>query len=211
MNRRIYYKDKFIAFSNDNNADKGFTNNYKVYKSIDDEVLIKQIIDELIDDNFKQKILVQMPFSDFLKRFRKHFYYIEAAGGFIQKDNYFLCIHRLGKWDLPKGKLEKGESIEEAAIRECEEECGIKELRIISELQSSFHIYPYKRSFALKQSYWFYMRSTYNEKLVAQTEENIDEVRWFNRSEIESIVLKDTYLTVHDVIIEGLNLADKTE
>ena len=116
---------------------------------------------------------------DFLK---VSFLYIEAAGGFIERDKRFLFIHRLGKWDLPKGKLEKKETIENAAIRECEEECAIKNLKIVKQLASTFHIYPFKTGYVLKQTYWFYMKTNYAEKLKPQTEENIDEVKWFSEN-----------------------------
>jgi 8-oxo-dGTP pyrophosphatase MutT (NUDIX family) len=204
MNRKIYFKDKFIEVSTvpfqdpDNQA-------FKYYDDVSTESKIKQVISELIDDNEKRSARVTtQSFDLFLKDLKEHLYYIEAAGGFIEKDRQFLCIHRLGRWDLPKGKLEKNETIEEAAVRECEEECGIKKLTIIRPLRSTFHIYQYKKGYAIKQSYWFYMHSTFDKKLKAQEEENIDEVRWFSQEEIETVVLKDTYYTVNDVIKEGL-------
>jgi 8-oxo-dGTP pyrophosphatase MutT (NUDIX family) len=137
---------------------------------------------------------------------KKELHYIEAAGGFIEKDAQYLCIHRLGRWDLPKGKLEKNETIEAAAVRECEEECGIGELRIQYPLHSTFHLYPYKKGTAIKQSFWFYMQSSWQKPLVAQTEESIDEVRWFSKEEVIRQVLPDTYFTIHDVIREALKL-----
>jgi 8-oxo-dGTP pyrophosphatase MutT (NUDIX family) len=110
---------------------------------------------------------------------------------------------------LPKGKLEKGETIKNAAIRECEEECGIKQLSITKQLSSSFHLYKYKKGFALKQSYWFYMKSDYSKKLTPQLEEDIDEVKWFSKHEIETIIIKHTYYTIRDVINEALQISAK--
>ena len=119
------------------------------------------------------------------------------------------CIHRQGIWDLPKGKLEKGETIKNAAIRECEEECGIKQLTITKQLSSSFHLYKYKKGFALKQSYWFYMKSDYSKKLTPQIEEDIDEVKWFSKHEIETIIINHTYYTIRDVINEAIGIRAK--
>ena len=110
----------------------------------------------------------------------------------------------MGKWDLPKGKLEKKETIENAAIRECEEECAVENLKIVKQLASTFHIYPYKTGYALKQTYWFYMQTNYAKKLKPQTEENIDEVKWFSENEVKQIAFNDTYLTIKDVILEAL-------
>lgn len=149
-------------------------------------------------------IYIDSDFKTFLNRLKKSFAYIEAAGGFIQKGNEFLFIHRHGRWDLPKGKLEKEETVEAAAIRECEEECGIQDLSITGPLPSTFHIYPYKNGHALKQTYWFYMYTTYAQQLTPQLEEDIDEVRWFDRQAIENTVLRDTYYTISDTVNAAL-------
>ncbi len=160
----------------------------------------------MAEENVKSFILPANTFDLFMTVAKKELHYIEAAGGFIEKDAQYLCIHRLGRWDLPKGKLEKNETIEAAAVRECEEECGIGELRIQYPLHSTFHLYPYKKGIAIKQSFWFYMHSSWQKPLVAQTEESIDEVRWFSKEEIIRQVLPDTYFTIHDVIREALKL-----
>lgn len=160
----------------------------------------------MAEENVKSFILPANTFDLFMTVAKKELHYFEAAGGFIEKDAQYLCIHRLGRWDLPKGKLEKNETIEAAAVRECEEECGIGELRIQYPLHSTFHLYPYKKGIAIKQSFWFYMQSSWQKPLVAQTEESIDEVRWFSKEEIIRQVLPDTYFTIHDVIREALKL-----
>ena len=74
--------------------------------------------------------------------FRNYFKNVEAAGGVvINPENKILFIHRLGKWDLPKGKIEKDESREVAAVREVEEECGISNLQLKDFLNATYHIY----------------------------------------------------------------------
>jgi hypothetical protein len=79
------------------------------------------------------------------KSFVARFTLIEAAGGLVKnsKEEY-LFIYRLGKWDLPKGKAEYNESPEETAIREVEEECGLKNLKIEKKLGKTFHTYREK-------------------------------------------------------------------
>jgi 8-oxo-dGTP pyrophosphatase MutT (NUDIX family) len=133
-------------------------------------------------------------------KFRKAFKLIYAAGGLIEDDNKFLFIYRLNTWDLPKGKLEMGESPDEAAIRECEEECGITKLSIHNELPSTFHIYKYKGKFALKKTFWFSMTTMHQGFLVPQIEEKIEKVEWLDKKQIGEIVLNNTYPAILDVI-----------
>lgn len=134
------------------------------------------------------------------EEFKKCFKFIYAAGGLIQKEDSYLFIYRLKRWDLPKGKFEMGETPEECAIRECEEECGITQLSIVNPLPHSLHIYNYKGSYALKHTYWFAMNTKHTTSLVPQTEENIERVEWFNISQIKETVLANSYPAIKDVI-----------
>jgi ADP-ribose pyrophosphatase YjhB (NUDIX family) len=204
MNRKIYFNDKFIEFVDDP-MQSSQNQAFKFFAGLQNEKILNTTIEEFLDETKTNSVTISnISFKKALKILKKSFYYIEAAGGFIEKDGQFLFIRRHGKWDLPKGKLEKDETIEHAAIRECEEECAVKGLKIIKPLSSTFHIYHYKKGYALKQSYWFYMQTDYSEQLIPQTEESITEVKWFTREEIESTILSDTYYTISDVTKEGL-------
>jgi len=120
---------------------------------------------------------------------------IPAAGGLVvNQKKEVLCIFRNGVWDLPKGWIEKGESIESAAIREVEEECGISNLKLIKPLTTTYHIYFHK-GVKLKQTYWFLMSSNYSEKLTPQQEEGITEVVFKNKTAIKE-ALKNTYANI---------------
>ncbi len=134
------------------------------------------------------------------QRFVKHFKVIEAAGGVVlnQQDDW-LFIHRLGKWDLPKGKLEKGEKPKEAATREVSEECGIPEPTIIAHITDTYHVYPLNGKRILKRTYWYLMRSTAHTGLVAQAEEGITDVRWVNKFQV-AVVAADSYGSIRQVI-----------
>jgi len=210
MNIQIYFNNKFIKLSSNDIQNSQNQAIKKSYLLNDNKLNFNKIIDEFLFDPSNDNIkIVSSDLNSLLELFKSKFYYIEAAGGFIEKDNEFLFIHRQGIWDLPKGKLEKGETIKNAAIRECEEECGIKQLSITKQLSSSFHLYKYKKGFALKQSYWFYMKSDYSKKLTPQIEEDIDEVKWFSKHEIETIIIKHTYYTIRDVINEALEIRAK--
>jgi 8-oxo-dGTP pyrophosphatase MutT (NUDIX family) len=206
MNRKLYFNDKFIEFVG-SEMQAPQNQSFKFYESIQNENALKKIVEDFLDGSKKESIRIyNQDFKKVLNNLKKYFHYIEAAGGLIEKNKEYLIIRRHGIWDLPKGKMEDDETIEECAIRECEEECGIKNLKIIKPLSSTFHIYPHKKGVALKQSFWFYMTTDYSKKLVPQTEENIDMVKWFKINDIKNTVLKDTYYTISDVIKEGLSL-----
>jgi 8-oxo-dGTP pyrophosphatase MutT (NUDIX family) len=132
--------------------------------------------------------------------FRSCFTYIEAAGGTVMNDKgQLLVIHRRGKWDLPKGKLDPGETFEQAALREIAEECGIDNLTIVGRLLSTYHSYMQDENMVLKKTLWFEIIHSGNKKPVPQVKEDIDEARWINISDINT-VMQDSYGTILDVL-----------
>lgn len=112
------------------------------------------------------------------KDFRKHFRWVEAAGGAVVNRKRLLCIFRRGQWDLPKGKLDAGESQAEAAVREVQEETGLEDILLGRPLPTTYHTYYTKKgNRVLKPTYWFAM-STQQEDLTPETGEGIEEARW---------------------------------
>ncbi|HQQ94588.1 MAG TPA: NUDIX domain-containing protein [Bacteroidia bacterium] len=207
MNNKIYFNQACLHFIGDE-AQVSHNQSVNFYEGTYDKggVLSKALKDFVDHDRNIQILIRDLSFDKVLEELKKDFVYIEAAGGFIEQDGKFLFIHRHKRWDLPKGKLNKGESNADAAIRECEEECGISELSILAPLSPTFHLYPYKGKMALKQTYWYHMNCKYRGKLVPQTEEDIDKVEWFSLKDIHSTILPDTYFTIQDVVREGLKL-----
>jgi len=129
------------------------------------------------------------------QEFKNKFKIIEAAGGVVfNKNNEILFIYRLDKWDLPKGKVEKGETIPETAIREVQEECGIRKVNIDYFICKTYHIYTYKDKNILKVSHWYKMYSDEN-KLIPQLEEDITKVVWKNKDGVQK-AMKNTYLNI---------------
>ena len=97
-------------------------------------------------------------------------------------------IFRLGKWDLPKGKLDDNESLEECAIREVQEETGLQKLEIRNLIKVSYHIYTQFGKRILKETHWYAMNATENEKLTPQTEEDITEIIWAKRADLNKYI-----------------------
>jgi 8-oxo-dGTP pyrophosphatase MutT (NUDIX family) len=131
--------------------------------------------------------------------FQKHFMVIEAAGGLVFNTNkQMLWIHRLGKWDLPKGKVEPGEGIAACAKREISEECGLPEaqLHIVQPLPNTYHTYNLKGQHILKTTFWFEMLFTGTAELIPQTEEDIEAVQWFDLQAIQEGALMNTYQNI---------------
>lgn len=132
--------------------------------------------------------------------FRSCFKNINAAGGLVRNsEGRYLFIRRRGKWDLPKGKLDKGESFEKAAIREVSEECGIHGMIILCRLISTYHSYLLGDEPVLKKTLWFEMLYSGEKDPVPQTVEDITDIRWIPPSEL-SVVTNDTYPSVLDVL-----------
>jgi 8-oxo-dGTP pyrophosphatase MutT (NUDIX family) len=136
----------------------------------------------------------------FLKKVIKDNYLIEAAGGLVTNQNVeHLFIYRNNKWDLPKGKIEKKEKTKIAAVREVEEECGIKVSKLEEKICKTYHTYIYKGEVVLKKTHWFKMGYKGKAKLVPQLEEGITDVRWFKKEDVATII-KNTFPSIIDVL-----------
>jgi 8-oxo-dGTP pyrophosphatase MutT (NUDIX family) len=110
--------------------------------------------------------------------FQEHFKLIEAAGGLVYNHGEkALVIFRRDHWDLPKGKIDKGETPAEAAVREVREETGLQELKLGRALPDTYHTYRLKKKRILKRTYWYVMQTT-EEQLVPQAEEDIEKAEW---------------------------------
>lgn len=130
---------------------------------------------------------------------------VEAAGGVVlNKENEVLFIHRNGYWDLPKGKVEEGEQIEIAAIREVEEECGIENHVLESKLATTYHTYEMFGEKCIKPTYWYLMHYEGSQSLVPQIEEGITKVEWVAINKIEN-KMENTFGSIKDVMNEFLN------
>jgi len=110
-------------------------------------------------------------------------------------EHKILFIKRNGYWDLPKGKTEKGESIEETSVREVEEETGVKNIEITRFLMKTYHVFKSRGKYKLKLTYWFEMKTDFEGTLYPQEEENITKVKW-KSTEKTIKALENTYGTI---------------
>ena len=126
---------------------------------------------------------------------------IEAAGGLVfNEKKELLMIFRRGFWDLPKGKVDEGETLDECALREVSEETGLLSIDLIGFLTTTYHTYSFKDEVVLKPSHWFRMNCTSTEKLTPQAEEDITDIKWITSEEANR--LKDKMYPAIKMLIE---------
>ena len=131
-----------------------------------------------------------------LKKFLKKLPNVIAGGGKVYNNKgEILFIYRNDKWDLPKGKAERKETIEETSIREVEEETGVKGLEIKKLLDTTYHIFKRNGRYKIKITYWFEMKTSYSGNLHPQQNEDITKVAWLNKKETEK-ALENSYANI---------------
>ncbi|MGI4729145.1 MAG: NUDIX hydrolase [Janthinobacterium lividum] len=147
-----------------------------------------------------------------LKKLSKSIKLIEAAGGLVRNEHKeCLVIFRNGMWDLPKGKVEKDEKTRKAAVREVEEECGIKVKKVGRKICKTYHVYQMRnQELALKKTHWYRMKAENQDKLKPQKEEGITEASWFTKEKL-NVLTQNTYPSIIDVLENMGLLAEKQE
>lgn len=191
---KVFINDKAVFFHiNEDNA-----NNYS-----SDCVLVsnqKEEIENFIQSNMMNDKGLHIFGSHSFENYFKNYKRINAAGGLVENDkNEYLFIFRHDKWDLPKGKVEEGENFENAALREVEEECGIKELSLKDLIVKTYHTYEMFGKLHLKTTYWYKMNSDFSGNFTPQLEESITQVEWKDKNNLEEVE-RNTYGSILDVI-----------
>tara|TARA_B100001057_G_scaffold479754_1_gene551792 strand:- start:817 stop:1443 length:627 start_codon:yes stop_codon:yes gene_type:complete len=139
---------------------------------------------------------IDLMWRDFCSRYDL----IEAAGGIVLNSNAeVLWIFRNGRWDLPKGKVEQGETCEDAAVREVQEECGISEINLGDFFGVTYHTYSFNSKEILKKTFWYGMTCSSNLKLQPQLDEGITKVVWADKS-THLLCLSATYKTIVELL-----------
>lgn len=131
---------------------------------------------------------------------------IIAGGGVVLNENKeLLMIFRRGKWDLPKGKLDTGETIEACALREVKEETGLVQLSLVNLVTITHHTYfdPWLKAEVVKETHWFLMHANSRQLLQPQTEEDITFIEW-----VSPVQLSNRLANSYDTIVEVVKLVN---
>ena len=185
--------------------------NLKNFQQFDHQTFDLKIIYPLVLEHYPgyNFFVICTDAKAFFKKMTKSIQVIAAAGGLVKNERKeCLFIFRNDKWDLPKGKIEKGEKIKEAAVREVEEECGIKVKKLGKKIGKTYHAYIYKGEIVIKKSYWFKMKCEGQDKLKPQKEEGITDARWFTQDKM-GVIEKNTFPSILEVM-EKTNLLKDT-
>ena len=134
---------------------------------------------------------------------------LKAAGGIVWNEKKeVLMIKRFGKWEFPKGKVEEGETIRTAAVREVREESGLQQVKPVLEIASTYHTYIIDNQKVLKRTYWFLMRAENRQPLKAQEEEGITKAAWIPCKQVEEL-LRDSYQSLYELWQQVAQMLEK--
>jgi 8-oxo-dGTP pyrophosphatase MutT (NUDIX family) len=202
MHIKIYFGDKPLFLCD------VMTPEITAYSHHDDAVLIDEfdhhtvntMIHEMRQPKVHAGIFVHADLDALRKAFFKKFLLIKAGGGLVRNPagNYLFMLRR-GVWDLPKGKLDAGETIEQCAVREVSEETGLRDARLDGPLLVTYHTYDESGKHILKETHWFRMSVMDGVAMQPQAEEQITELRWVAPGDMKT-VLSNTFPSVIDVI-----------
>ena len=184
---KVFVNDKPLFLTNQTFKETDFQQ--FLLESVD----IKQVIVKIFQNKIQKAYLYHPDEKEILKTLKTKLPVQKAGGGLVyNKKNEVLFIFRNGKWDLPKGGIEKGEDIAQTAMREVQEETGVDQLVIIDKLQKTYHIFKRNGRYKLKITHWFEMRTSFDGTLIGQLDEGIEKVAWLNPSQICE-ALKNSY------------------
>ncbi|TRO65552.1 NUDIX hydrolase [Christiangramia sabulilitoris] len=173
-------------------------------------VRLKKVIKKILIGELLYVNLYHPDETKLLKFLFKKMKVVVAAGGMVVNDKKeILFIYRNNRWDLPKGKTEKNESIEESAIREVEEETGVRDLEITRFITRTYHVFKRKGKLRLKETYWYEMYTEFDGDLVPEHSEGIKKVKWKNYEKSQK-ALKKSYANIKMLFPEKY-LAGKSE
>lgn len=196
---KVFVNDKPLFLTNEISRETDFQ--LFLLESID----IEQLIIKIFQNKIQKAILYHPDESEIMKTLKAKIPVNKAGGGFVyNKKGEVLFIFRNGKWDLPKGGIEKGEDIEATAMREVEEETGVNKLRVINKLQKTYHIFKRNGKYKLKITHWFEMQSDFEGTPHGQIEEGIEKVAWLNPEQIKE-ALKNSYENIKLLFQEEKN------
>lgn len=182
---KVFVNDKPLFLTNEISKETDFQ--LFLLESVD----IEHLIVKIFQNKIQKAYLYHPDEKEILKTLKSKIPVSKAGGGLVyNKKGDVLFIYRDGKWDLPKGGIEKGEDIQNTAMREVEEETGVSNLRITKKLQKTYHIFKRNGVYKLKITQWFEMRTNFEGIPVGQIEEGIEKAVWVSPNEIPEILKK---------------------
>ena len=220
---KIYFNDRPLFLCDE------MTDEIKRYAHHDDTILIDEyshpavnaMVHEMRRESVHAGIFLHSDLGMLKKAFWKKFMLVQAGGGLVQAGGglvqaggggtqpgdglvqngheQYLFMLRRGKWDLPKGKLDPGETLEQCAVREVGEETGLKRVRLDGPLLVTYHTYDENGHHILKETHWYRMTVSSDQGIMPQREEQITELVWADRKKTGSL-LKNTFPSVIDVL-----------
>ena len=202
MHITIYFGDKpvFLCDDIDDKIHEYMHHPDAVFIDEISQRAIKSLLHEIAKPEFHAGILFNADLGELKKLFFKQFNLVQTGGGLVVNEKKeVLLIHRRGKWDLPKGKLDKGASLKECALREVEEETGLSDLELGKMLTLTYHTYVEFGKHILKESHWYKMKCSSKQKLVPQTEEDITDIRWVKKTDLGNYT-SNTFPTIIEVL-----------
>lgn len=184
---KVFVNDKPLFLTNEISKETNFQ--LFLLESVD----IKQLIIKIFQNKVQKAYLYHPDEKEIMKTLKSKIPVSKAGGGLVyNKKGEVLFIFRGGKWDLPKGGTEKGEDIEETAMREVEEETGVNKLKITKKLQKTYHVFKRNGTYRLKITHWFEMHSDFEGIPLGQIEEGIEKAVWLHPREMPE-VLENSY------------------
>ncbi len=181
---KVFVNDKPLFLTNEISKETDFQ--MFLLESID----IEQLIIKMYQNKIQKASLYYPDEAELLRVFKSKIPVSKAGGGLVYNSKgEVLFIFRGGKWDLPKGGTEKGEEIEDTAMREVEEETGVNELEIVKKLQKTYHVFKRNGVFKLKITTWFEMHSNFDGIPHGQIEEGIEKAVWLNPDQVQHALL----------------------
>jgi 8-oxo-dGTP pyrophosphatase MutT (NUDIX family) len=164
---------------------------------------VKSLLHEIARPEVRTAILLHPDLEKLRRLFWKQFQVQPAAGGLVVNGRgEWLLIHRRGHWDLPKGKLDEGETLEECAVREVTEETGLTDPMLGELICTTYHTFKDYGHHILKESHWYHMSVEGVPELTPQTEEDITDIAWLAREGVQKIV-SEAYPSIQDVLKEA--------
>lgn len=203
---KIYFDNKplFLCDTIDESIEPFVHHDDAVFIDELDSHTVKTMLHEMQLEKIHAGVFLHSDLEELKKAFFKKFILVKAAGGLVLNEKEeVLLIHRRGKWDLPKGKLEKGEKLEDCAVREVEEETGLVNVKLLSPLLITWHTYHEGTKFMLKESHWYTMKVTGEQQLVPQTEEDILQIEWVKQDALAPYI-NEAFPSISDVLEAGL-------